>query len=117
MQVIVVVAFVVTVLWTGRDSSAEAQVVIRLPDQDRVFRGEVSSDMMILDALNASVLAGNIPLTFMIDESTDSTIITRLDGHGIGDTMMFYVNAKPINAEKIHSIPLQPQDVVTVKVF
>ncbi len=117
MQVIVVVALMATMFLTSRSQSAEAQLIILSSDQERIFQGEVVEDMVVLDALNASARAGNIPLSFSIDEVRDATIITQLDGHDAGDTIRFFINSNLIDGHKIHSIPLRSGDVITVKIF
>ena len=114
IQIIIAVAFVITIVLAGPRGSVDAQLLVRFPDHERVFQGEVIEDMVVLDALNASIRAGNLPLKATVDEVRDITIIKRLDGQQ-GD-VIFYMNTL-IDAKKIHHIPVRAHDVVTVKIL
>lgn len=114
LRTLVIVGFFGALMLAGPSGQSSAQLILRTPQGDRVFAGEVSDGMTILDALNASVVAGNIPLQFSIDEQKDVTIIRRLDGHA-SSTVLFYLNDRLIESTKIHETPIQSNDVIVVK--
>lgn len=92
-----------------------ASVLIDFGDARRMFEGEVMQGMTVLDALNASVIAGNIPFRFMI--SRDQTKILTIDGHEdpLGTRPDVYMNGRAVDARVLHRTYINPQDAITVK--
>ena len=117
LRVLVVLAFLGALVLSGSQEPSHARLVLRTGADERVFEGTIVSGMTVLDALNASALAGNIPLQFSIDEARDATVIKRLDSQSAAPRIMFYLNDRLIDAAKIHEIPIQPQDTVVVKLL
>jgi len=83
----------------------------------RIFEGEIIESMTILDALNASALAGDITFKYVIDGRKNNLTILVLDGHydSPSSRLSFYLNSEKVEPQKIHSIPIWPGDIVTVR--
>ena len=100
-----------------RAARGNAQLIVDLGSQKRVFEGEVIRGMTVLDALNAAVVAGDIKLEFMVDEE-GRTRILALDGHSADAVrrLAFWVNDNPIESARINSIEVKSRDRIIVKV-
>lgn len=93
---------------TGR----EAKLDLNLNGQHRIFTGVVTPGMTVLDALSASVAAGNIQMQFVVDKN-DLTNITMLGGRAPKD-IKFFVNSQSLPPERIHQVTVKPRDLITV---
>lgn len=84
----------------------------------RAFEGEVVNGMTVLDALDASALAGNINFRYEIDTKSNEVHIVTLDGYSETKTSrnaMLFLNLVRVNIAKIHSIPLSSGDRILIK--
>jgi len=121
VQIIVLVAFIGAIFLVGSSSrSNEAEVSIDFGDRVRVFQGEVTENMTILDALTAAVVAGDVPLLFSIDTAKDVTQVTASPSAAElieAKKIQFYVNGSLINGAKIHQTPIRPKDKIVVKLL
>jgi hypothetical protein len=120
LQGLIALGFLGAVILTRDASHAFAEVRITgIIPRDRVFQGEVFYGMTVLDALNAAVVAGEIPLEFHIDPDRDSAIVTRIDGHDRVQeaNITFFMNDKLIRSDKIHQTPIRPRDRILVKLL
>lgn len=93
-----------------------ARLEIEIDGKTRVFEGEVINGMTVLEALQSSALAGNMALEYDIREG--QLIIKSIDGHKSirSETISFYLNSKPIDTQKIYSIPINQGDILAVKI-
>lgn len=99
----------------GRDV---AYLEVNINGTRRAFEGEVVYGMTILDALDASALAGNISFKYEIDKKTSELKIVTLDGYSIVEApknAILFLNLVRVDMSKIHSIPLSPGDVILIR--
>lgn len=84
----------------------------------RAFEGEVVNGMTVLDALDASALAGNINFRYEIDTESNEVHIVTLDGYSETKTSRnatLFVNLVRVDIGKIHSIHLNSGDRILIK--
>lgn len=117
-QIAIAAAFILVGLgWYYLASANTAQLTIDFGNnQRRAFKGQLVSGMTVLDALNASVLAGKIPMAF--EMAQDKIKIISLDDHRNvteDPRVSFKVNNQVINASDINHIMVQPKDKIEVK--
>src|SRR3989338_10975575 len=109
---VVVIASVLFVFgrFYGREPSVfknvpknEAAVFIDFNNMRKVFAGEVIDGMTVLDALNASVAAGKIELTYYVD-ANNNTKVAEINDHKAndGERFIFYFNSKKIDPGEIN---------------
>jgi len=95
-----------------------AQLELYIGENRRLFEGRTTDNMTVLDALNASSLAGEISLKYTLDPIRDEAKILSLDGYNYetnGKNLEIYLNSNKISPRKIHSIYIKPGDVILVK--
>jgi hypothetical protein len=95
-----------------------AKFDLTIGNEHRVFTGSVAPGMTVLDAMNASMLAGHITMQFMIGEN-DQTKIIALDGQPAPvspERLSFSLNGIPISVDQIHHVVIRPHDVVALVV-
>jgi hypothetical protein len=114
LAVLVVVIFFVR--FSGSTNEGVADLTLDMGDYKREFQGPVVDGMTVLDALNASVLAGGINFKFALTE--EKTEIIEINDHGkIGDyNLDFYLNSQRIDDSEINKISIKPEDRVLVQV-
>ncbi|OGN00853.1 MAG: hypothetical protein A2651_03180 [Candidatus Yanofskybacteria bacterium RIFCSPHIGHO2_01_FULL_42_12] len=97
-------------------SKREATLIIDFDNMRRTFEGEVIEEMTILDALNASVTAGQIKLTYTVDDN-NHTSVAEIDGHSavFGKNFFFYLNEKKIHTKDLNRTFVDPGDKITIK--
>ncbi|MDO8496011.1 MAG: hypothetical protein Q7S43_00980 [bacterium] len=84
----------------------------------RAFEGEVVGGMTVLDALDASALAGNINFKYEIDRKSNELHIITLDGYSATKTpreAMLFLNLVRVDISKIHAIPLSFGDRILIR--
>lgn len=84
----------------------------------RAFEGEVVDGMTVLDALDASALAGNINFKYEIDKKSNELHIITLDGYSttqIPRDAVLFLNLVRIDISKIHAVPLSFGDRILIK--
>lgn len=98
-------------------SKKEATLMIDFKNMQRIFEGETVENMTILDALNASVVAGKIELTYVVDNS-NNTNVTKINDHAAtkDEVFSFYLNRKKVNAADINKAYIYPGDKITIKI-
>ena len=109
---VIVVAGLMVVLFP---SQSDAHLVIDFGSSRRVFEGQVISGMTVLDALNASVVAGDIPLQFTIQDG--QARIIEIDGYRKSQPVEVFLNGQQIDPSSIHSLPIRAQDEVVIKLI
>lgn len=95
-----------------------AYLEVNISGTRRAFEGEVVSGMTVLDALDASALAGNISFKYEIDKKTHELKIVTLDGYSAVEAprnATLFLNLVRVDVGTIHSIPLNPGDRILVK--
>ncbi len=94
----------------------EAALFIDLGNVERVFTGEVVDGMTLLDALNTSVAAGQIKLTYYVD-SSNNTKINEINDHTLsGNTQFtFYLNSRKLDPSNLNKTQIKPGDKIMVK--
>lgn len=88
-----------------------------LDDQKRVFKGEVTEDMTILDALNLSAAAGSIKFQYSI-QNNGQVRIMAIDGHLISGSfgkLSIFLNSQPIKPSDINKITIDAGDKVEIR--
>ena len=96
-------------------AQSNAYLVLDFGSSQRVFEGQVVSGMTVLDALNASVVAGGIPLQFTIQDG--QARIVEIDGYQGGQPITVFLNGQPIDPSGIHSLPISAQDEVVIRLI
>lgn len=84
----------------------------------RAFEGEVVGGMTVLDALDASALAGNINFKYEIDRKNNELHIITLDGYSATKTSrdaMLFLNLVRVDISKIHAISLSFGDRILIR--
>lgn len=125
IQIIFIVAIVTGVIIYERFSNEdslkimgenEAALFIDFDNMKRAFAGEVISGMTVLDALNASVAAGKIKLTYHVDKNNNTKVTEINDHKATSDTKFtFYINSKKLDQNKLNKTSIQPGDKITIK--
>lgn len=92
-----------------------ARLELYIHNTQRVFEGAVVENMTVLEALQASALAGNISFEYAVEKGEFT--IKKLNGYDAakGRTLVFYVNESRINTDQIYSRFINPGDVIVVK--
>jgi len=111
IAVLVVAGFMVILF----PAQSDAHLVIDFGSSQRSFEGQVVSGMTVLDALNASVVAGGIPLQFIIQDG--QARIVEIDGYNNSQPIAVFLNGQQIDPSGIHSLPIRAQDEVVIKLI
>lgn len=92
-----------------------ARLEIEIGENKRAFEGEVLPGMTILEALQASIIAGNIKFNYTLDQDRKLKI-DSLDGFNADSEkkMVIRLNTEPIPPENINSIPVKSGDVISI---
>ena len=98
-------------------SKSEAALFIDFDDMKKVFAGEVVDGMTVLDALNASVTAGKIELTYHVDKS-NTTRVTEINDHTANSEKQFtfYINSRKLDPGELNKTKIKRGDKITVKI-
>lgn len=117
-QIILVAVFVGALFVLDGLSRNHATLTLQVGSQQRMFQGEVVPGMTLLDALNASALAGHIPLKFFIDQNNKTRIVS-IDSYSevMDDKIQFFVNERLIPLEAIHTVPVNARDEIEVTIY
>ncbi|OGN08781.1 MAG: hypothetical protein A3J46_04400 [Candidatus Yanofskybacteria bacterium RIFCSPHIGHO2_02_FULL_41_11] len=120
VMLLTLAALVVLAIWAIFKLPIEqpmATLVIDMGNQKRVFEGQATGDMTILDTLVLSSEAGDISLQYGFNEKKEAQIIS-LDGYSAYDPVefMFFLNSKAVNASEINKLSVQPGDTIKVEV-
>ena len=94
-----------------------AHLEINIGNNRRAFEGEIVDGMTVLEAVQASALAGNIAFKYKMDKNNE-LIVVSLDGYdydGSGKPLNFYINDSKIDPKKIHSTLIGDGDVIVIK--
>src|SRR3989338_5941485 len=94
----------------------ETAMLIDFDNMKRVFKGEVTEKMTVLDTLNASVAAGQIKIIYTVDQDNNTTVI-EINDHVATDDKSFYfsVNERKIDTKDLNKIFVNPGDRITVR--
>lgn len=115
-QIIFIVAVVSAIFLFERFSGNEAALLIDFDDMKRVFAGEVVDGMTVLDALNASVAAGQIKLVYYVDDGNNTKVKEISDHSASGNTQFtFYVNSRKLDSSELNKTLIKPGDEITIK--
>lgn len=116
-QIILVAVFIGTLFVLDGLSRNYATLTLQVGTQQRMFQGEVVPGMTLLDALNASAMAGHVPLEFFIDQN-NKTRIVALDSYAEvpEEKIQFFVNQRLIPLEAIHTVPVNARDQIDVSI-
>src|SRR3989344_7183418 len=125
VQIVFVAIAVSAILFFGKffkiDSSPiykgrGAALLIDFDNMKRMFEGEVTEKMTVLDALNASVAAGQIKLRYAVDANNNTTVIEINDHVATGDkNFSFHINERKINTKDLNKTFVDPGDKITVR--
>ncbi len=91
-----------------------ATLVFSLKDTKRVFRGEVTPDMTVLDAMIASIQAGQIKMLYSVNRK-NKTNITEIGGHRVASNLGTYLNSERIDIKDLNKIVIKPGDTIEVR--
>ncbi|MBI2674224.1 MAG: hypothetical protein HYX22_00600 [Candidatus Yanofskybacteria bacterium] len=96
-------------------SKKEAALFIDFDNMQKVFAGEVVDGMTVLDALNASVTAGQLRLTYYVD-GDNNTKIEEINDHAAGGDaqFIFYVNSRKLDQDKLNKTRIKAGDKITI---
>jgi hypothetical protein len=93
-----------------------ASLMLDFENMKRMFEGEVVEKMTILDALNASVTAGQIKLLYTVDINNDTAVVGIDDHIAVGDkNFSFHINGKKLNTKDLNRTFVDPGDTITVR--
>lgn len=122
MVLIVVLIFILAYSFNSElfrlHSRNVAYLEVNIDGTRRAFEGEVVDGMTVLDALDASALAGNINFQYEIDRKSNELHIITLDGYSAvkaPKTATFFLNLARVDAGRIHSIVVNSGDRILVK--
>ena len=94
-----------------------AHLEINIGNHRRAFEGEIVEGMTVLEAVQASALAGNIIFKYKMDKNNE-LIVASLDGYdydGSGKPLNFYINGNKIDPKKIHSTLIGDGDTIVIR--
>lgn len=126
-QIIFVVAVAVGVLFferffkiespsVDRNQGNTAALMLDFENMKRMFEGEVTEKMTVLDALNASVAAGQIELRHTVDVNNNTSVVEINDHLAVGGkNFSFYINEKKFNTKDLNRTFVNPGDTITVR--
>lgn len=123
VQVLLATIFVASILFFSQSLDSlpspsnknYATLVINLEEGRRIFEGEVTKNMTILDTLNASATAGNINFKYLVKED-ESTYVKEINGYSnIIKKFAFFVNSREVKEGDINKIMVSPGDRVEVR--
>lgn len=115
-QLLVAFAIIVFAFALSLSGANTATLKLFIGPQQRVFTGEVTPGMTVLDALNTSAVAGSIPFAFAIKEQ--KTEILQFGGISTANTydrLSFYLNERQLDPQKIHETLVEPDDEIIVR--
>ena len=97
-------------------SKNEAALFVNFDNMKKVFSGEVVDGMTVLDALNASVAAGQIRLVYYVD-SDNNTKITEINDHEANEEAQFtfYVNSRKLSSSELNKTRIKAGDKITIR--
>src|SRR3989344_2138803 len=104
------------IFWSPNNHTAYLEVNVN--GTKRAFEGEVVNGMTVLDALDASTLAGNINFKYEIDKKSHKLRIVTFDGYSVNQTSKsttLFLNLVRVDIGNIHSIPINSGDRILVK--
>lgn len=111
---VIILAVLVSLAIFIKTPRPTAKLAIEFDSHSRVFEGEVIDGMTVLDALNASMVAGKIP--FQFSSKDDSTEFLILNGAGKAPyNMQIILNDQPIDPAQINTVLVHPRDSIVVK--
>jgi hypothetical protein len=116
-QIVAVVVLVAALLVFEELNRKTATLTIDIDGEKRTFQGEIVEGMTMLDALNASVLAGGIKLQFAIEDN--GAKILEFDGYvseEANSDVYFYLNSEVMSIYEINKAFLRKDDHVLVRV-
>lgn len=117
LVVIVVIFGFYSGFFQGLFSSVNmARLEIDFGERRRVFEGELTPEMSVLDALLAASRGGDFEVRYAILE--DAADIMRINGFtedGLDGEWFFYLNGRKIEAAEIHKIRVKSGDKILVK--
>ena len=96
-------------------SANTATLMISIENEPRMFQGEVTENMTVLDALIASAAAGQIHIRYYI-RPDNTTEIAEINGYGsaLPKNLAFYLNRGRINSEDLNKIKVQVGDIIEI---
>lgn len=97
-------------------SHSTATLAIEFNGYSRVFEGEVTDDMTVLDALNISMIAGNIPFQFT-DKGDNAEFIILNEADKPPYNIQISLNEQLIDTRHIKLIQVHPHDSIIVKIL
>ena len=99
-----------------KNSGKSAALLLDFEDMKRMFEGEVTEKMTILDALNVSVAAGQVKLQYVVD-ADNNTAVVEINDHIVsgGKNFTFYVNERKIDTKDLNRTFVNPGDKIIVK--
>jgi len=95
-----------------------AHLKLYIGEQERAFKGEVIRDMTVLDALNASAVAGNVPLQFMVESGRTKILnLGGLSRANISEQLLVFRNGQRISPSVLNKEPVSAGDEITVRLL
>lgn len=124
--IILILILVAFGFWTGFfgdffgplfEDKNNAFLVIDYGESRRAFKGEVTDQMTILDALIVSSMAGNFEFRYvLLNDQTDILKIDNFAEDGLNEkSWNFYLNDQKLETEQIHKIQIKERDKILVK--
>lgn len=97
-------------------SNNEAVLSIDFDSMKKIFTGEVTEKMTVLDALNASVAAGKIKLVYYVDKD-NNTKIAEINNHKANNESQFtfYINSQKLDQSQLNNIYIRTRDKIVIK--
>lgn len=101
---------------TNNKRGEKATLLIEFGNMTRRFEGEALDGMTILDALNASVAAGEIKFHYVIDLENNTTVREINDHTAMrGEDFSFYINGGAISTQDLNKTTIRPKDEIVIK--
>ena len=116
-HVALAILFLSALVFIQDNTTGQARLVIDFGGYQRIFEGEVISGTTVLEVLNASVVAGNIPLRFWIDPSGTTHILELNEHRDVSQDrgLLILINNRQISPAAIHKITVRDRDEIVMK--
>lgn len=97
----------------GLGFSNAARIEFDYGTKQRAFKGDVSPDMSLLDALLAASRGGSFEIRYaLLGDKTDIMKIEDSAEDGLDGQWHFYLNKKEVRADELHKIKIKPGDKI-----
>lgn len=114
MLVVVVVVLILLFKLYLNIPDQKATIILKMGEKrERIFEGQVLSEMTVLDSFNAATAAGKIKVGYSLD-ADNQTHITKIDNRTDIGSFRFYLNSKQLDPLDLNKIKINGNDLVEI---